>query len=1043
MNAERGSVDSNDAGARAPLREAIRCAHRCDEPTLIATLVREVAALHDHDAAQPRAVALVERQRDSLAGRFGFEHLLREFSLQSDEGLRLMCLAEAYLRIPDAATAGALIRDKIGGGDWAAHAGQSDSTLVNAAAVALSLSRRLIEAERGDAAVGRILARGGEVALRAAVSMAMRLLGDQFVFAGSIEAALERASHQPQWRHSFDMLGEAARTAADAVRYFDAYRAAIDACGAAAAAGDETARPSVSIKLSALHPRYEEAQRARVLRELGDRLVALCVEARRAGIGIIVDAEESERLELSLDLIERALEAAELREWNGFGLAVQAYQKRARGLIDWVEALARDGDRPLAVRLVKGAYWDSEIRRTQLAGLSDYPVFTRKAATDVAYLACAGRLLESPSIRPAFATHNALSVASILGMAARLGVGADRFEFQRLHGMGEGLYDALVTTGGYACRIYAPVGRHRDLLAYLVRRLLENGANSSFVNRLADPAIAAESLLEDPLAIVERAGGRRHAGIPLPVDLHRPERRNSAGVDLHDREMLAHMGACARRTADPSPRAGPLIGGVVRAGIAKMVRNPAHPQRIVGEVVETTEADVGLACAEAEAGFADWSATPVAARAELLRAMGDRIEAGRDEYVALLVQEAGRTIADSVAEVREAVDFCRYYASQAVARFEARELHGPTGERNTLALAARGVFGCISPWNFPLAIFTGQIAAALAAGNTVVAKPAPQTPLVAQRAAADWLAAGLPPGALQLLPGDAAVGASLIRRAELGGVAFTGSVASARAIARSLAARDGPIVPLIAETGGVNSMIVDASALAEQVVPDVLLSGFDSAGQRCSALRLLWLQADIAERVIDMLCGAMDELRVGDPADPSTDIGPLIDEPARKRLDTHLASGVGRILHRARLSDACGDGWFFAPTLVEIDDPARLREEVFGPVVHVCRWQAGELDAVVDRINASGYGLTLGIHTRIDAAVEQVRRRARVGNLYVNRPMIGAVVGVQPFGGEGLSGTGPKAGGPWTLSRYACERCVSVDTTSAGGNASLLSAADR
>ncbi len=1043
MDAKRGSVDSSRAATGAALREAIRRVHRDDEASLIATLARDVAAFHDHGDAKSRAVALVGRQRASLAGRFGFEQLLQEFSLQSDEGLRLMCLAEAYLRIPDAATAGALMRDKIGGGDWAVHAGQSESALVNAAACALSLSRRLIEAERGDAVVGRILARGGEAALRAAVSMAMRLLGDQFVFAGSIGAALERASRQPQWRHSFDMLGEAARTAADATRYFEAYRDAIGACGGAAGAGDEAVRPSVSIKLSALHPRYEEAQRARVLRELGERLVALCADARQVGIGIVVDAEESERLELSLDLIELVLGAAELRDWGGFGLAVQAYQKRARALIDWVEALAREGRRPLTVRLVKGAYWDSEVRRAQLAGLSGYPVFTRKAATDVAYLACARRLLESQVIRPAFATHNALSVASILGMAARLGVGVERFEFQRLHGMGEGLYDDLVAAGACACRIYAPVGRQRDLLAYLVRRLLENGANSSFVHRLADSAVAADALLEDPLAEVERAGGRRHAAIPLPAELYEPERRNSAGVDLHDRAMLANLGACARCTIDPKPRAVPSVANAPRAGGVKTVWNPADRRRVVGEVVEATESDVGLACAAAAAAFDGWSGMPAASRAAVLHTMGDRIEAGRDDYLALLVQEAGRTIADSVAEVREAVDFCRYYAAQASACFEARELRGPTGERNTLSFAARGVFGCISPWNFPLAIFTGQVAAALAAGNTVVAKPAPQTPLVAQRAVADWVAAGLPPGALQLLPGDSAVGAALTRRAELGGVAFTGSVASARAITRSLAARDGPIVPLVAETGGINSMIVDASALPEQVVPDVLLSGFNSAGQRCSALRLLWLQADIADRVIDMLCGAIDELRVGDPADPATDVGPLIDEPARTRLEAHLASVAGRIVHRATLPDACGNGWFFAPTLVELDEPATLRTEVFGPIVHVCRWRAGEVDAVVDRINAGGYGLTLGIHTRIDSVVEQVRRRVRVGNLYVNRPMIGAVVGVQPFGGEGLSGTGPKAGGPWTLMRYAAERCVSIDTTSAGGNASLLSAPEQ
>ena len=1035
------TINSGDLSATDPWRAAIRAHLRCPEAPLALALVAETRGGYPHDAISARAEPLIEAQRSRAQSGFGIERFLEEYRLSCEEGIRLLCLAEALLRIEDDDTASALIRDKIGGGDWAAHAGRSDARWVNASTAALRVARRLIETEPQEGAIVGLLARGGEPALRAALRVSMQLLGEQFVFGTTIEQALGRASRRSRWRHSFDMLGEAARTDVDARRYCEAYRHAIRACGSIAGRSPERERPSVSIKLSALHPRFEEAQRGRVMSELVDRLVKLCGEAKGAGIGIVIDAEESERLELSLDLIEQVVQTPDLGGWGGFGVALQAYQKRARAVADWLVHLASRLDAPLTVRLVKGAYWDGEIRRAQLAGLADYAVFTRKAATDVSYLACARVLLAAPRIFPAFATHNALSVAAVLEFARQMGRDLQDFEFQRLHGMGEGLYDGLIAAEGIACRIYAPVGAHRDLLGYLVRRLLENGANSSFIHHLAAPGFDPGVVFADPLAEVLRRQGRAHSGIPLPADLFGAVRRNSAGIDLHDRAALE---ALERSVAVARDRSAPIIrAGQQLTGPQVQIRNPADHRQIVGAVREASAEDVPRITEIARHAQPAWSALPVGDRAFVLERFADRIEAARDEYIALLVGEAGRTLADSAAEVREAVDFCRYYAVEARRLFEQRELGGPTGERNTLYFAGRGVFACISPWNFPLAIFTGQVAAALVAGNTVVAKPAPQTPLVACRAVMDWLDAGLPADALQLLPGGAAVGRALLDQPDIAGLAFTGSLGAARAITLGLAARGGPIVPLIAETGGINAMIVDGSALPEQVVADAILSGFNSAGQRCSALRLLFLQRGIDAPVLDMLRGAMDELVVDDPADRATDIGPLIDETARLRIEAHLASGVGRVIHRTRLGAGCANGTFFAPTLIELDDPAQLRDEVFGPVIHVLRWEAGALDAVIDSVNSSGFGLTLGVHSRIGTTVDRVKSRARVGNLYVNRPMIGAVVGVQPFGGEGLSGTGPKAGGPFALLRYATERCMSIDTTSAGGNASLMSLRDQ
>jgi RHH-type proline utilization regulon transcriptional repressor/proline dehydrogenase/delta 1-pyrroline-5-carboxylate dehydrogenase len=967
--------------------------------------------------------------------------LLQEYGLGTEEGVQLLCLAEAFLRIPDAGTAMELVRDKIAPGDWRAHLGRSSSLLVNASTRALLLTQHLLDtASQPDSIAARLMARGGEPAVRGAVRAAMSLIGEQFVFGRNIEEALERARRESEsgLLYSFDMLGEAARTAPDARRYLEAYRHAIRAAGADAASMPGQRRPTVSIKLSALHPRYEEAQRERVLSELLERLLDLCCEARDAGVGVSLDAEESDRVELSLDLVQRLLEVGSLRGWEGLGLAVQAYLRRALPLLDWLEALVSSHDAVLAVRLVKGAYWDSEIKRCQERGLDDFPVFTRKSHTDVAFLACARRLLASERLFPAFATHNALTVATVLEWA-----GARRdFEFQRLHGMGEGLYERLVAEEGIACRLYAPVGSHRDLLAYLVRRLLENGANTSFVHRVSDPEISLDALLADPVEAARSSGGRAHPAIRRPEALFGDEHRNSRGLDLNDRATIASLSDAMQKCWAKRHQAAPLIDGDASTGEQREIRDPSDRRRVVGTVVDADAASVARAVSVAAAGHAGWARRTVEERAACMERAAELLEGERAPFMALAVREAGKAIPDALAEVREAVDFLRYYAVQARRTLSPVALPGPTGESNRLGLHGRGVFACISPWNFPLAIFIGQVAAALVAGNAVVAKPAPQTPLIAASAVRLLHRAGIPSGALQLVPGGPEVGRALLAERQIAGVAFTGSVASARAIARALAGKDGPIVPLIAETGGLNAMIVDSSALPEQVVADVLASGFQSAGQRCSALRLLYLQEEVAPRMLEMLCGAMDELRVGDPGLIETDVGPVIDELARERLSAHASSGIGRRLHRAALSHECMHGVYFAPELIELDDPARLQTEVFGPIVHVARWRAGELDAVIDRINAPGYGLTLGVHSRISAHVERVRQRARVGNLYVNRSMIGAVVGAQPFGGEGLSGTGPKAGGPHYLGRFATERVVSIDTTSAGGNASLMSLGD-
>jgi RHH-type proline utilization regulon transcriptional repressor/proline dehydrogenase/delta 1-pyrroline-5-carboxylate dehydrogenase len=1000
------------------------------------------AAPRDHAAERridARARALVEAIRAKASGLGGVEDFLHAFSLSTKEGLALMVLAEALLRVPDAVTADRLIEDKLAAGRWLDGDIRSKALLVSASAWTLGIAARIIHpGETPETILDDIVRRLGLPTLRTATRQAMRLIGSHFVLGQTIDEALARARGHAEFRYSFDMLGEGARNAADAEKYFDAYAAAIAAIGSSAGNAPLPARPGISVKLSALHPRFEAISRERVLAELTPRLIALARLAKARDLQFTVDAEEADRLELSLEVIGVALAEGSLRGWEGFGLAVQAYQKRALAVIGWVEEAAAALGSRMTVRLVKGAYWDTEIKRAQERGLADYPVFTRKAMTDLCYMACAQKLLAARErIFPQFATHNALTVAGVIEDAG----GVEGFEFQRLHGMGEALYQALLAELPEAvCRVYAPVGGHRDLLAYLVRRLLENGANSSFVSVAADPSVPIEDILRRPQARVAGAKNARNAKIPLPGDLYRPERQNSAGIEFGERNSLDALVAEVRAGESATAEAAPLVDGIALAGIERPVLSPIDG-RAIGVVRESDDALVRAAMAAAAAGFAAWAATPGAERAAaLLRAAG-LLEKNRGALIALLQNEGGKTLDDALAEVREAVDYCRYYAAQARNHLDARTMPGPTGESNVLRYRGRGVFVCISPWNFPLAIFLGQIGAALAAGNAVVAKPAEQTPLIAARAVAILHQAGVPVTALHLLPGDGKVGASLVADLNVAGVAFTGSTEVGRAINQALAAKSGPIVPLIAETGGINAMIVDATALPEQVIDDVITSAFRSAGQRCSALRLLCLQEDIAAPMLDMLIGATRELTVGDPRRPATHVGPVIDADAKGKLEGWIAAmeRAGHVRYRWHgAAPPPAGGIYVAPAIVELDRARELKEEVFGPVLHVVRWRADALDALLDDIAANGTALTLGVHSRIDLTVERIVARLPHGNVYVNRSMIGAVVGTQPFGGARLSGTGPKAGGPNYLRRFAAEQVVTVNIAAAGGNAGLL-----
>lgn len=1034
-------------GARALINNA----YRIDELTILTELIKNAELDSEQiNAIRNQATALVEQVRSERKKSTGIDSFLTEYSLSSDEGIALMCLAEALLRVPDNATIDSLIKDKLTTADWKSHRGQSDSFFVNATTWALMLTGKVLTPEKADSMLSKtlfkLLNRSGESVVRKAVDKAMRIMSKQFVTGRTIGEALSRAKKKEAlgYRYSYDMLGEAALTMIDANRYFDAYKEAIKSIGASV---DKNAhiyqRAGISIKLSALHPRYQEAQRARVLEELPPKLLELSQLAKEYDIALTIDAEESERLELSLDVIERVFNDDSLHGWQGFGMAVQSYQKRAFYLLDWIAALARGKQRRIMVRLIKGAYWDSEIKKTQMQGLSEYPVFTRKVFTDVSFQACAKKLLTmTDAIYPQFATHNAYSVAMILNI-----VGSYRdFEFQCLHGMGNELYEQIVPANrlGIPCRIYAPVGSHEDLLPYLVRRLLENGANSSFVNRIVDEKAPISTLVEDPVSKASHLLGKINQNIPLPASIFIPGRKNSSGIDFTDREVVAQLQQHYADMGLSHWSAKPLLAGGKQGGeVERSVLSPQNPERPIGRVSDSTQQDIEWALSHAERAFPSWCQTPVSERIACIERFANLLEEKMPELLAMACLEAGKTWSDGVAEIREAVDFCRYYAMMAEKLMaKPMKLHGYTGELNELSLHGRGVVLCISPWNFPLAIFTGQVAAALVTGNCVIAKPAEQTPLIACFAVQLMHQAGIPTEVVQLLPGNGeTVGATLVADPRIKAVIFTGSTQTAAHINKTLATRGGEIIPLIAETGGQNAMLVDSSALLEQVAIDTITSAFGSAGQRCSALRVLFVQEEVYPRMIHLLKGAMAELQVGDPRWLSTDIGPVIDNEALSGLKAHVNSMKQKyeIIYQCKLSEDCDSGHFMPPTAIAIDNMAALEKEVFGPVLHVISYKRKNLDEVIEQINKTGYGLTLGIHSRISHTVEYIRNRIHAGNCYVNRNMIGAVVGLQPFGGEGLSGTGPKAGGPYYLLRLCHERTYTVDTTAAGGNASLMS----
>ncbi|MBD1549885.1 trifunctional transcriptional regulator/proline dehydrogenase/L-glutamate gamma-semialdehyde dehydrogenase [Pseudomonas typographi] len=1015
------------------LRAAITAAYRRPEQEMLPMLLEQARLPQPMAAAASKmAAGLAEKLRNqkSAGGRAGLvQGLLQEFSLSSQEGVALMCLAEALLRIPDKATRDALIRDKVSNGNWKQHLGQSPSMFVNAASWGLLITGKLVSTHSEanlTSSLSRLIGKSGEPVIRKGVDMAMRLMGEQFVTGETIGEALANAARfeSKGFRYSYDMLGEAALTEADAQKYLASYDQAIHSIGKASHGRGIYEGPGISIKLSALHPRYSRAQYERVMDELYPRLLSLTLLAKHYDIGLNIDAEEADRLELSLDLLERLCFEPALAGWNGIGFVIQAYQKRCPYVIDYVIDLARRSRHRLMIRLVKGAYWDSEIKRAQVEGLEGYPVYTRKVYTDVSYIACARKLLAVPeAIYPQFATHNAHTLSAIYQLAGQ-NYYPGQYEFQCLHGMGEPLYEQVVGKVGEGklgrpCRVYAPVGTHETLLAYLVRRLLENGANTSFVNRVADHSLSIQELVEDPVLAIERlssqegAVGLPHPRIAQPRELYGSERANSAGIDLANEHRLASLSSALLATAHNDWQAGPLLGCEVSPGTAMAVLNPADHRDVVGHVQEASLDDVSNALQAAQINGAIWQATPPAERAAILDRAADLMEAQIQPLMGLLVREAGKTFANAIAEVREAVDFLRYYAAQVRDDFT-NDSHRPLGP-----------VVCISPWNFPLAIFSGQVAAALAAGNPVLAKPAEQTPLVAAQAVRILLEAGIPAGVLQLLPGRGeTVGAALVGDERVKGVMFTGSTEVARLLQRNIAGRldaHGRPIPLIAETGGQNAMIVDSSALTEQVVIDVVSSAFDSAGQRCSALRVLCLQEDSADRVIEMLKGAMAEARLGNPENLAVDIGPVIDTEAKAGIEKHIQGmrDKGRKVHT--LARVVGEeskrGTFIAPTLIELDSLDELKREIFGPVLHVLRYARKDLDALIEQINATGYGLTLGVHTRIDETIAKVVENINAGNAYVNRNIVGAVVGVQPFGGEGLSGTGPKAGGPLYLYR--------------------------
>jgi RHH-type proline utilization regulon transcriptional repressor/proline dehydrogenase/delta 1-pyrroline-5-carboxylate dehydrogenase len=1021
-----------------------------------ADLVRELTEIADPGDAgrkkiQATAAQLVSAVRKNSKADAGIDAFLQQYDLSSAEGVLLMCIAEALLRIPDADTADRLIADKITSANWKNHLGSSESLFVNASTWGLMLTGQILTLDESAKSnpgqlLGRMVGRAGEPVVRTAMRQAMKIMGHQFVMGRTITEAIKRATKNEvlPYRHSFDMLGESALTAADAQRYLDNYHAGIESIGASIqdTPKDVFSAPGISVKLSALHPRYEFTHEERVMKELVPEVLELAVHAKKIGIGLTIDSEEADRLEMWLNIFEAVYRDPALDGWDGFGLAVQTYQRRGGDTVRFLTELAGDVGRRIPVRLVKGAYWDAEVKLAQERGVESYPVFTRKSHSDVSYLAAARQALAAgDKLYAQFATHNAHTLASVLHYA---GPRRD-YEFQRLHGMGEELYAEVVDPAKHdrPCRIYAPVGSHEDLLPYLVRRLLENGSNTSFVNRIIDESIAVEDIVADPIEVAREHDCRPHPRIPRPADLFEPERTNSKGVNLADRnvsrKLLADMDAFGRKAL----QARPLVGGKGMLGEEVPSVNPANTAEVVGTCMQASEEHVDAAIASAVAGQVAWDQMSAESRAAILNKVADLFEENSAELLDLCVREAGKIIPDAISELREAVDFIRYYAAQSLSFFgEPAEMPGPTGERNTYGMRGRGVFVCISPWNFPLAIFTGQVSAALAAGNAVLAKPAEQTPLVAFRVVQLMLEAGVPGDVLHFLPGDGArIGGRAVADPRIAGVAFTGSTETARLINKTLAHRDGPIAVLIAETGGQNAMFVDSSALPEQVVHDSIYSAFNSAGQRCSALRLLCVQEEVEPRILELLVGYMDELDIGDPRHLSTDVGPAIDDEARGLLSAHVErmGEKARIVHRCALPQSTGAGTFFAPTLIEIDSIDALQKEVFGPVLHVMKFKGKQLDETVQAINSTGYGLTMGLHSRIDSRARGLAKASRAGNLYVNRNMIGAVVGVQPFGGRGLSGTGPKAGGPQYLPRFGAEYTISNNVSAVGGNAGLLS----
>ncbi|WP_259581844.1 bifunctional proline dehydrogenase/L-glutamate gamma-semialdehyde dehydrogenase PutA [Shewanella baltica] len=1037
------------------LFKAISDNYIVDEEQYLSELIKLVPSSDEAiERVTRRAHELVNkvRQFDKKGLMVGIDAFLQQYSLETQEGIILMCLAEALLRIPDAATADALIEDKLSGAKWDEHMSKSDSVLVNASTWGLMLTGKIVKLDKKidgtpSNLLSRLVNRLGEPVIRQAMMAAMKIMGKQFVLGRNMKEALKNSEDKRKlgYTHSYDMLGEAALTRKDAEKYYTDYANAITELGAQSYNENESPSPTISIKLSALHPRYEVANEDRVLTELYDTVIRLITLARGLNIGISIDAEEVDRLELSLKLFQKLFNSDAAKGWGLLGIVVQAYSKRALPVLVWLTRLAKEQGDEIPLRLVKGAYWDSELKWAQQAGEAAYPLYTRKAGTDVSYLACARYLLSDATrgaIYPQFASHNAQTVAAISDMA-----GDRHHEFQRLHGMGQELYDTILSeAGAKSVRIYAPIGAHKDLLPYLVRRLLENGANTSFVHKLVDPKTPIDSLVVHPLKTLTGYKTLANNRIVLPTDIFGSDRKNSKGLNMNIISESEPFFAAIEQFKNTQWQAGPLVNGKTLTGEHKTIVSPYDTTQTVGQVAFADDAAIEQALASAEAAFASWARTPVETRASALQKLADLLEENREELIALCTREAGKSIQDGIDEVREAVDFCRYYAVQAKKMMAKPELlPGPTGELNELFLQGRGVFVCISPWNFPLAIFLGQVSAALAAGNTVIAKPAEQTSIIGYRAVQLAHQAGIPVEVLQFLPGTGAtVGSAITADERIGGVCFTGSTGTAKLINRTLANRDGAIIPLIAETGGQNAMVVDSTSQPEQVVNDVVSSSFTSAGQRCSALRVLFLQEDIADRVIEVLQGAMDELVIGNPSSVKTDVGPVIDATAKANLDAHIdhIKQVGKLIKQMPLPAGTENGHFVSPTAVEIDSIKVLEKEHFGPILHIIRYKAAELSQVINEINSTGFGLTLGIHSRNEGHALEVADKVNVGNVYINRNQIGAVVGVQPFGGQGLSGTGPKAGGPHYLTRFVTEKTRTNNITAIGGNATLLSLGD-